>query len=229
MSFGQLERIVAAAKMLQGGVMDSDPVAQWYESSRPFSFSIPSKRVWIQEDSLYANPAANQTEAQSNCAGPLTGIVQDISDPINAIRLTPIPGVNNTYISLSIYNDFSSEWVDNWVKPQFIPQLSGLPSFGYTARLYNGDPNAGGVEVLTTDGTTGTGINKSVAWIWNYDNGMLLLADDFAVTDPWILGFRYIGATAGGGGVDNLDGGRSDENYGGVGMSPLDGGVSDSF
>ena len=198
MSFGQLERIVAAAKNLQGGVMDSDPTAQWYESSRSFSFAMPGCRVWTQEDLLYANPAANQAAAQANCAGPLAGVVQDISAFVDAIRLTPILSVNNTYIALSVYGDFSSIWYDNWLKPQFVPQLSGLPSFGYTARLYDGDPNAGGVEVMTTDGTTGTGINKSVAWIWNYDNGMLLLADDFAVADPWILGFRYIGETAGG-------------------------------
>lgn len=214
MSFGQLERIVAAAKNLQGGVIDSDPTAQWYESSRSFSFSLPGRRVWTQEALLYANPAANQAEAQANCAGPLSGVVQDFSLPVDAIRLSPIIGVNNTYIALSIYGDFSSTWLDNWLKPQFVPQLSGLPSFGYTTRLYDGDPNAGGVEVMTTDGTTGTGINKSVAWIWNYDNGMLLLADDFAVADPWILGFRYIGTTAGGGG------GAVAVEYNGVPLTP---------
>lgn len=229
MSFGVLERIVAAAKNLQGGVIDSDPTAQWYESSRSFSFALPSKRVWTEEDLLYANPAANVTEARANCSGPLSGVVQDLSNPVDAIRLTPVLGVNNTYIAMAIYGNFSSEWLDNWLKPSFVAQASGLPSNGYMVRLYDGNPATGGVEVLTTDGTTGTGINKSVAWTWNFDNGMLLLSDDFAVANPWVVGFRYIGGTAGDGGILNADGGRPDENYGGVGASPLDGGNPGSF
>jgi len=151
-----------------------------------------------------------------------------LSQVTSAVRLTPLPSVNNTFVALQVYGDFTSPWLDNWLKPAFVPQPSGQPSFGYALRLFNGDPNAGGVEVLTTDGTTGTGQLKSVGWVFNYDNGMLLLAADFAalVPDPWVIGFRYIGETAGGGGIRNIDGGRANENFGGVQVSPVDGGDS---
>lgn len=229
MSFSQLERVVAAAKILQGGVIDSDGAAQWYESVRAFEFALPPSKIWIEADTLRANPAGDLATAQANCAGPLAGIVEDLSAAASAVRLSPLPGVNNTYIAYSVYGDFSSTYLDNWLKPTFIPQASGAPSNGYAARLFNGDPNGAGFEVLTTDGTTGTGINKSVGWIWNYDNGMLLLASDYAVADPWIVGFRYIGAIAGSGGSSNIDGGRPGEVYGGIAGSPIDGGDPSSF
>lgn len=195
MSFGELERIVAAAKALQGGVLDSDPTAQWYESTRAFGFVLDAALVWTEAALVRANPAANIATAQANAAGPLAGVIADYSLAANAIRMTPVPGVNNTYVALQTYGDFST-WMYGWLKPPFAPQATGVPSVGYTARLFNGDPDAGGTEILTTDGTTGTGINKSVGWVFNYDNGLLMLADDFAVADPYITGFHYIGGTA---------------------------------
>jgi hypothetical protein len=202
MSFTQLERIVAAAKSLQGGVMDSDGTVQWYESTRPFGFVLDAAMVWTQASALRASPAANVTVARGNCAGPLLGILDDYSLPADAIRLTPVPGVNNTYVTLATYGDFST-WMFGWLKPTFVPQAGGIPSNGYAIRLYNGDPAGAGVEVLTTDGATGTGINKSVGWVFNYDNGLLLLSDLFnpTITDPYIVGFHYIGTVAGGGGL----------------------------
>lgn len=62
-----------------------------------------------------------------------------------------------------------------------------------------------GTLITTSDGQTGSGVNASVGWIWNYTVGMLLLSQDFftqtgitkATFDPYINGFRYIGETAG--------------------------------
>lgn len=229
MSFSVLERVVSAAKILQGGVIDSDGSAQWYESVRAFEFALPYTKIWMDSDGLRANPAGDLATAQANVAGPLAGIVEDLSGAASAVRLSPLPGLNNTFISYTTYNDFSSPHLDNWLKPSFIPQSSGAPSNGYASRLYDGDPSGAGSEVLTTDGTTGTGINKSVGWVWNYDNGILLLAGDFVVADPWIIGFRYIGAVAGSGGSSNIDGGRPAEIYGGISGSPIDGGDPTSF
>ena len=202
MSFSQLERIVAASKSLQGGVMDSDGTVQWYESTRPFGFVLDANQVWTQATQVKAAPAADVATARANCAGPLSGIVDDYSLAVDAIRLTPVPGVNNTYVTLATYGVFTT-WMFGWVKPAFVPQATGVPSNGYGIRLYEGDPAGAGVEILTTDGTAGTGINKSVGWIFNYDNGLLLLSDLFApsVTDPYIVGFHYVGTTAGGGGL----------------------------
>lgn len=195
MSFSQLDRITLAAKALAGGVLDSDPVAQWYESTLPFSFALPADKVWTQADLVRANPAANVAAAQANAAGPLSGVVEDLSANASSIRLTPVPGVNNTYVALSTYGDFSSPLLDNWLAPVFAPRTNGLPSTGYAVRLYDGNPALGGTEVLTTDGTTGTGANKSVAWMFNYAGGLLLLSSDFSVADPHVTGFRYIGTS----------------------------------
>jgi len=196
MSFSQLDRITLAAKALAGGVIDADPVAQWYESTLPFSFTLPADKVWTQSDLVKANPAANAAAAQANAAGPLLDVIDDLSANASAVRLTPVPGVNNTFVALSIYGDFSSPLLDNWLAPVFVPRTNGLPSTGYAVRLYNGNPAAGGTEVLTTDGTTGTGVNKSVAWMFNYAGGLLLTSSDFNVADPYITGFRYIGTSA---------------------------------
>jgi hypothetical protein len=197
MSFTTQERINLAAKALMGNVLDADPSAQWYESVMPFGFSLDGNQVWTQAAEVKANPAANVAAARLNCAGPLVGIVEDRSLPAAALRLTKLTTVQNTYTTLATYNDWSSAHLVNWLKPVFVPQPSGLPSTGYSIRLYNGNPALGGVEVLTTTGTTGVGPLKSVGWVFNYDNGLLLLASDFAVADPWIVGFRYIGTTAG--------------------------------
>jgi len=196
MSFSQLDRITLAAKALAGGVLDADPTAQWYESTLPFSFAMPADKVWTQSDLIKANPAANVATAQANAAGPLLGIIDDLSANASSIRLTPVPGVNNTFVALSTYGDFSSALLDNWLAPVFAPQASGLPSVGYAVRLYDGNPATGGIEVLTTDGTTGTGVDKSVAWMFNYAGGILLLSSDFSIADPHIVGFRYVGSKA---------------------------------
>ena len=200
MSFTINERVIAGFNALVGGVLDTDPVVQWYESINPFEFISAKDKVWTQSDTLRANPAANLAAAQANAAGALSGIIDDLSLAASAIRLTPFPSVNNGWIALATYNDFSSARLDNWVQPAFVPQTNGLPSTGYAVRVYEGDPAGAGVEVLTTDGTTGTGQNKSVAWVFNYAGGLLLISDDFAtITDPYITGFRYIGTVAGAG------------------------------
>ncbi len=206
--FTELERIELAVKALAAGVKDASVRSKWYESVNANKFILFGSSVWTQEDDLLANPAATLTAAQSAAAGPLAGIVQDLSDPSLARRLDPVPGIDNTYVALQTPGDFSSGILDNWVYPQQIPRPNGLPSTGYSMRLYSGDPNAGGTEVLTTDGTTGTGVNKTVGWIWDSATGLLLLSDTFdpfGGNDPYVTGFRYIGDTAsditGGGGA----------------------------
>jgi hypothetical protein len=196
MGFSNQERINMNSKALAAAVIDANPVAQWYETRNPFSFLVDGNRVLTEFSSVPV--AANLAAAQSNAtANP--SLIQDKSQLASAIRLTAVAGTNNsTYIAYSTYNDTSSAVLDNWIQPQLLPQTSGAPSIGYAIVLYDGDPNAGGTEVTTTDGTTGTGQNKSVGWIWQYSSGILLLSDDFksSVSDPYVLGFRYIGATA---------------------------------
>ena len=105
---------------------------------------------------------------------------------------------NSTWIAYSTYGDTTSSVLKNWIQPQLKPQSTGAASIGYAIVLYDGDPSAGGTEVTTTDGTTGSGTSKTVGWFFQYSTGLLLLSDDFksSVSNPYIMGFRYIGSTA---------------------------------
>lgn len=198
--FSELERIRIAAKSLMAGVKDADATTEWYESATPNSFIIGGEKVWTSPDVdiLRDNPVSNASSARTLVSGTLAGIVADFSLPANAVRLTPIPGIKNTYAALNTPGDFTSGRLENWVLPQFVIQANGQPSFGYAVRLYNGDPNNGGHEILTTDGSSGTGINKSVAWIFDYAAGILMTSETSSLftDDPYINGFIYIGSTA---------------------------------
>lgn len=237
MGFSNQERINLVTKALAAGVLDANEAAVWYETLFPFAFTLGADKVWTQLDAIRSNPAANLAAAQANAAGALAGIVEDLSDPVDAVRLTQVPGTNQkTYAAYSTFGDVSSSVLDNWVQPQQSPQASGTPSNGYSIRLFNGDPNAGGVEILTTDGTTGTGANKTVGWIWNYANGLLLLSVDFftetgispGTVDFYVSGFRYIGTTAGGALTVQDEGSTvttaNTFNFEGAGVEATDGG-----
>ncbi len=196
MGFSNQERINMNSKALAAAVIDANPVAQWYESRNAFSFIVDGGSVLTEFSSVPV--AANLAAARSNASNNPT-LIQDKSQVSNAVRMTAVAGTNNsTYIAYSVYNDASSARLTNWIQPQLVSQSNGAASIGYAIVLYDGDPNSGGTEVTTTDGTTGTGENKTVGWIFQYSTGILLLSDDFksSISDPYILGFRYIGATA---------------------------------
>ena len=207
MGFSNQERINLNSKALQAGVLDANASAVWYETFFPFGFILGSESVFTQMTALRALPAANLATAQTNAANN-PALIQDKSANANAVRLTLVAGTNNTtFAAYTTYNDTTSALLENWLLPQLVPQNTGSPSNGYAVRLFNGDPNAGGTEITTTDGTTGTGVNKTVGWVWNYARGLLLLSSDFftetginsGTFNPYVLGFRYIGTTAGSG------------------------------
>lgn len=196
MGFSNQERINMNSKALAASVVDANPVAQWYETRNPFAFMLSGNKILTQLASIPV--AANLTAARSNASSNPT-LISDLSQPASAIRMTAVSGTNNTtFLAYATYNDTTSAKLDNWIQPQMVLQSSGAASIGYTVILYDGDPNAGGTEITTTDGTTGTGSAKSVGWIFNYALGMLLLSDDFkgTVSNPYIMGFRYTGTTA---------------------------------
>jgi hypothetical protein len=205
MGFSQTERINIAAKALQAGVVDANPNSVWYEVFFPFTFIQSSEQVWTEMPRLRGLTAANRTEAQTNAAAN-TDLIQDLSADADAVQMTLVPGTNfSTYAAYATPGDTASGQIKNWLLPQLVPQGSGAPSNGYAIYLYNGDPAAGGVMITTTEGTTGTGSNKTVGWTFNYANGLLLFSADFftetgispATFDPHITGFRYVGKTAG--------------------------------
>lgn len=196
MGFSNQERINFNSKALAASVVDANPIAQWYETRNPFAFMLSGSKILLELSSIPA--AANLATARTNASNNPT-LISDLSQNSSAIRLTAVAGTNNsTYIAYSTYGDTSSTVLDNWLQPQLIPQSSGAASIGYAIQLYDGDPAGSGTLVSTTDGTTGTGQNKSVGWIFNYAGGLLFLSDDFKgdISDPYIVGFRYIGSTA---------------------------------
>jgi len=195
-------------KVQAGNVIDAASGAYWYESRFPNNPAILSDRVLRQFDIVKNNPAANLSAAKA-AASANPSIIEDITTATDAIRLTQaVPGGNNTWAAYSIYDDRESEVKDLWIQPQRVPLSSGAPSNGYAIQLYSGDPNNGGVFISTTIGQSG----GEVGWVFNYDMGLLFLANDLISTiqndnttypdglDFYILGFRYIGETGVGGG-----------------------------
>ena len=198
MGLSNQERINFNSKVLAANVQDGVPSKQWYEGMRPNFFILEDGQILTQFDTVRANPAGSLTQARTNAAGPLAGIIEDLSQSSSAIRLTEDIASNGfQYIALSTYNDFSADRLDKWVQPQKVPQSNGQPSIGYSIQLYNGDPASGGTLINTSDGQTGSGNTASVGWVFNYDTGTLLLSEDFksSISDPYIVGFRYIGDT----------------------------------
>lgn len=179
------------------GVKDAGPASSWYESVNANAFAVMAENVWVESERLREYPAANITEARALASGTLSDAVSDLSEVWDAVKLTAVPGVDNTYIALKTPGDFSSGALGNWILPQLVSRTNGLPSTGYAVRLYDGDPGAGGTEVSTTEGSTGTGINKTVAWFFDFASGLLLVSDTSSLftTDPYINGFVYTGLT----------------------------------
>lgn len=196
MGFSELERIQIAAKALAASVKNADLNTQWYEAVNPNRFVQSGSQVWVDPDltTLLSNPQATVASARVFAAANPT-LVEDYSLAASAVRMSPVPGISNTYVATSTYGDLTTR-LENWIQPQFVAQANGQPSLGYFVNLYDGDPAGAGTFVGPTDGQTGTGINTTVGWIFDYAGGLLLTSTDFTVSDPYIMAFRYIGTTA---------------------------------
>lgn len=202
MSFSNQDRINLVTKSIVAGVLDGNSLSQWYETLFPFTFMVESGKVLTQLDTIRQYPASTIIEAQNNVAIHLPDIVADYSSLNDAVRLTEVTDSNKTtWAAYSVYGDTNSPMLDNWIQPQLVPQATGNPSNGYGILLWDGDPAAGGELLSTTIYMTGVGASRSVAWFWNYSNGLLLISEMFIAArpafDPYITGFRYIGTTIG--------------------------------
>ena len=193
--FSQTETLNLDRK-IAAGVIDANESGQWYDSQIANIPAILNKDVLTQFGEV--PPANNRAAAQANAVAK-PAIIQDYSDPANAVRLTVVSGTNgSTFLATSVQGVYSEDVrLCNWIHPTRIPLSSGLPSIGYTVKVYQGNPATGGTEILTTTGLGGAGETASPAWIFNYDQGILLISADFrtTLTNPYILGFRYIGDT----------------------------------
>jgi len=199
-------------KVQAGGVIDADTGARWYESKLSFSPKVLPERI-LTDYSLIPS-AGSLAIAQSNAVADPTNI-EDLSAAASAVQLSRVTiGANATWIAYNTLNTPSSGVKQNWIQPASIPQANGNPSVGYSVRLYSGDPSGAPgtfAEITTTaeqDATPGY-----VGWVFNYDMGLLFLANDLQAAissnsggnypggfDLYITGFRYVGATGGGSG-----------------------------
>lgn len=165
----------------------------YYEEAFANSLSIAGSSVLTSIDLV--PPASNQTIADANVTANPT-IIRGFgspANPANAIHLTPTPNQKG-YMCTSVHGDMSTR-LKNFIQPQMI-QNGNFASTGYTARLYQGDPNAGGVEIPTTTDQVGA----DVGWFFMYGAGAVIVSSTFSgITNPndvWLICYQYIGPTS---------------------------------
>ncbi len=213
------ERLKLVFKVQAANVIDAAPNFNWYEAKFAFNPNISADRVLTQFNVVKANPVANKSAALAllTSGQPLENIVADAYSTGVAVQLSQvISGNNTTWVTCSTLNDFNTQILD-WIQPQKILQVSGSPSIGWNAEFWNGDPSAGGTQILTTDDAS---VNE-VSWVFNYDNGILLLSTSmvayltstYGSVDPYIRGFYYIGTTLGGFAGTSGTSGTSGDGY----------------
>ncbi len=209
-------------KVQAANVIDADSGAFWYQSKLENSPAVKSERILTQYTVVKSNLPTGATyvdqiaslETLVEPGNVLENIVGNAysTGPAGTIissRLSRVTlGLNNTWISYNTYNDPSSGPKDLWINPASVPAANGDPTQGYTIQLYSGDPNAGGVKITTSVGQDA----DEVGWVWNYDMGVLFLANNLitliqgdAATYPagldfYVRGWRYVGTTGAGSG-----------------------------
>lgn len=210
MGYSTQESITLLNKVV-AGVIDGAGIAaaqtQWYDTPPILNVTtVNSRNILTQYDSV--PPATTLAIAQSNAAANPT-IIQDLSVAANAARLYAVPGTGGTtyvVVKSTATNYGESNRLRHWISPNRAPQASGASSAGYTLKLYSGNPASGGTLIATSDSNTGTAPAVVPGWIFNYDQGLLILSQTFLTNHPswiatsgmsnfYILGFRYIGNT----------------------------------
>ena len=201
-------------KVQAGNVIDADVGNFWYQSRLENSPAVKQERILNQFSTVTSNVPTSLSNlvAMTGAGQPLDGIVQDVYTGTQCRLDRVTPGLDNTWVAYNTYNDPSSGRKDLWINPAGVTDSSGDPSPYYRITLYSGNPSSGGVAISTTVGQ-GSGANAEVGWVWNYDQGLLFLANDLvteistnsstypAGLDFYVRGFRYIGTTGTGAGT----------------------------
>jgi len=165
----------------------------YYEEAFANNISVDGSSVLTQLNLV--PPAANQSEADTAVAanGTIMRGFGTPASPTTAIHLTPTLN-QKAFMCTSTYGDMSTR-LNNFIQPQMV-QNGNFASIGYTARLYNGDPNAGGTEINTTIDQVGA----DVGWFFMYGAGSIIVSSSFSgivdPTDVWLVAYQYIGQTA---------------------------------
>ena len=163
-----------------------------FEEYYPADVEVNPAQIMVEFDQIPIAP--DLATARANAAA-MPSRIADYSLPVNAIRLTPTV-TQTAFFALSTFGDWTTR-MKNFIMPQHFPLADGTPSFGYQVRLWNGDPNAGGVEIFPTTGKIGA----ALAWTFSYGAGAILIASNAVaalitdVNQVYVTGFRYSGPT----------------------------------
>ena len=212
MGFSTTEVNKLTFKVQAGGVIDADSGSRWYEARLAFSPKVLPSRILTNYNLI---PTANVlSDAVTNAAADPTNI-EDLSAATSAVRLSRVTsGADNTWIAYNTLDTPSSGVKQNWIAPPSVPQASGAGSGGYGIILWSGDPNgaAGTFNQIFTSAEQDNNPGY-VGWVWNYDMGVLFLANDLVSAissnaggnysggfELYVTGFRYVGTTGGGSG-----------------------------
>ena len=169
----------------------------WYEEDATNDLIVKPTQIWSDIDLI--PPAPTRADAQANAAA-FPSLIEDHTLPGTAIHCTPTDANGRTYYVTSTFGDKSTR-IRNWIMPQLIPRTDagweGQPSYGYLPQVFNGNPDAGGTLIATSDDQ----VDAVVGWWFNFGAGAISFASSFSnivdINDIWIQGFRYIGATGG--------------------------------
>ena len=203
-------------KVQAANVIDANTTFQWYESRLENSPKTTKDRIFLEYDIVTANPPISAADliTLTSSGGALYNIVSN--DYENAAG-TPIyhqltqgtNGNDTTYVSYDNPADRGSDRKNNWINPSSVP-VNGIPVPYYTIGIYY-LVGTTYTQLQATDAASTSGL-KEVGWVWNYDQGLLLLSTD-AITflkaanagvmpDLYVRGWRYIGETGVGTGGD---------------------------
>ena len=191
-------------KVQAANVIDANTNLFWYESSLENSPKITPNRILSQYSTIVANPPTSISDLQTNLIpGALSGIVEDLTgtdaSPIYTQLTQAKQNNNTTWVAYTTPGDRSSARLLNWINPSSVPQPNGNQSSAYGVQLYKQVSGAYIPIQATANQTT------EVAWVWNYDQGLLLLAPDLiaalgSFSGLFIRAYRYIGTTGADGG-----------------------------
>lgn len=167
----------------------------WYSEIVAWAPIVPASKVWEEATSIPG--AAIPADADAAVAA-YPALLERVD-----YRLTlDVTSNNRAYFCRSTFNDNTSSIVGDWLLPPLFP-VNGGPSFGYSIRLFHGDPAGAGVELFTTERAGPLG---EPSWAWNYSTGVLTISDDessffrtnyYDINGLWVRGYRYIGAVGG--------------------------------
>jgi hypothetical protein len=201
MPFSDTERLRLSEKLFYQitGTANASPGEQfWYNETLEWAPITPPVRLWNDFSTI---PGALTPTAADAAVAANPTIMEK-----RKVRLTlRLESNERAYLARATYGDHTSVMRDNGIQPQLI-QTAGGPSSGYIARLYHGDPDAAGVEITTTQHGGGDG---SPAWAFSYATGVILISTDqrstfksyYDTNGLWLVWYRYIGDTGGGGGA----------------------------